>query len=140
MTQKLHDFLPPFHSVFERWKCPKIKAQKQFEKASSSFYSMSVNLPGSLFLSLSTLAVVLLLRAETFHWAMEGILNCMPWWNALVNAWGGWVWSMFHHEEQSDEWWHFGPTQPTNALSTAFHHSIQFKIFILLWRYIHATN
>ena len=31
----------------------------------------------------------------------EGILNCMPWCNALDNAWGGWVWSMFHHEERS---------------------------------------
>ena len=59
------------------------------------------------------------------------ILNCMPWWNALDNTFGGWVGPKFHHsshEERSDEWWNFGPTQPPNALSRAFHHGIQFNI------------
>ena len=39
---------------------------------------------------------------------------------------------MFHHEERSDEWWNFDQTQPPNALSRAFHHAIQFNIFIKL--------
>ena len=56
------------------------------------------------------------------------ILNCMPWWNALDNAFGGWVWSKFHHSSLRSSWWNIDQTQPPHALSRAFHHGIQFNI------------
>ena len=56
------------------------------------------------------------------------ILNCMPWWNAADNTFGGWVWPKFHHSSLRSSWWNIGQTQPPHALSRAFHHGIQFNI------------
>ena len=56
------------------------------------------------------------------------ILNCMLWWNAVDNAFGGWVWPKFHHSSLRSSWWNIDQTQPPHALSRASHHSILFNI------------